>query len=78
MRNAEQDQAVSRWMTIAQAADDPRLQVSPGQVRRLIDAGELVALDVSVPDAKIRRWRVDPASIDAMVKRRTKPAKKAA
>lgn len=75
MRNAEQDRAVSNWPTIAEAAADARLRVSCGQVRRLIDAGELDAIDVSVPSAKIRRWRVDPASIDAMVARRRKSQK---
>jgi hypothetical protein len=73
-RNAQQDRAVSNWLTITETAADPRLRVSPGQVRRLIEAGELDAMDVSVPDAKIRRWRVDPASVDAMVKRRTRKA----
>lgn len=74
MRNAAQDQAHALWPTVSEVAADPRLRMHRKVVLRCIAAGELVALDVSSPGSLRPNYRVDPASVEAFVKRRMRKA----
>jgi hypothetical protein len=74
VRTAAQDRAAFRWRTVAEVADDPRLSVSAAQVRKYIAAGELEAIDISSPGSTRPTYRINPESVDRMVRARTKHA----
>jgi excisionase family DNA binding protein len=71
MRTPQQEQAAFQWLTVNEVASDPRLRVSGSIIRRMIEAGELAAIDISSPGSKRPTYRVNPASVDDLVKRRT-------
>lgn len=58
-----------RLLTIDQAAE--LLQVSAKTVRRAIERGELAAVHVGEPDAKVKTWRIRAGDLEAWVERRT-------
>lgn len=72
-RSPEAEQARYQWVTTAKAAeliggDEP---VSTSHVLRLIEAKELRARNVAMPGSKRKDWRVDPASVEEFLDRRT-------
>jgi helix-turn-helix protein len=52
-----------------------RLSVTTPDVLRFINSGELVAVNVASPGARAKRWRIDPADLEAfLLRRRSQPA----
>lgn len=74
MRTAEQDRAASLWLRPAVVAADPRLDVSVAQVRRYIADGELEAMDTASKGSKRPSYRINPESVEAFIRRRTRKA----
>jgi excisionase family DNA binding protein len=72
---SSRDRAAYAWLTVSEAAG--RLRVSNGQVRRLIAAGEISAVDVSSTGGRAT-WRVGPESLDQFVLRRQTTPRRAA
>ena len=70
MRTAVQDQAASNWLTVSEVAADPRLRIGRRVVLQMIAAGEFDAMDVSAPGSQRKTWRINPASVDALIERR--------
>lgn len=79
-RSIEAEELRYRWISTTLAAEriggEP--PVSSAHVVRLIEDGVLEARDVSRPAAKRPEWRVNPASVDAFLRRRTRNTPKAA
>jgi hypothetical protein len=76
-RTEEQERARYNWITTGAAAeriggeDEP---VSTSHVLALIEAGEIRARHVGLASSKRKDWRVDPASIDEFLNKRTNVA----
>lgn len=75
-RSPEAEKARYGWVTTGEAAiriggEDP---VSTSHVIRLIEAKELRARNVAMPGSKRKDWRIDPASIEEFLDRRTSEA----
>lgn len=76
-RTPEQERARYNWLTTKVAAErigGEEKPVSTSHVLALIEARELRARDVSSPGSKRKDWRVDPASIEEFLDRRTSDA----
>lgn len=70
MRNAEQTKAAFHFLKVSAVAE--RLDISTGQVLRLIAAKELEAVDISAGAGRRPTYRVAPESVDALIQRRGK------
>lgn len=70
-RSPEDEQKRYGWITTGRAAEliGGEKPVSTSHVVRLIEAGELVARNVSL--GKRADWRIDPASVEAFLDKRT-------
>lgn len=78
-RSPESERARYGWLSTARVAemiggDEP---VSTAHVVRLIEARELRARNVASPGAKRAEWRIDPASVEEFLDRRTVEAVRA-
>jgi hypothetical protein len=72
-RSPEAERLRYSWVSTTAAAkmiggEEP---VSTGHVCALIEAKELTARNVAAKGAKRKEWRIDPASIEAFLDRRT-------
>lgn len=78
-RSIESEELRYRWVTTARAAEmiGGAQPVSTTHVVRLIEDGELEARDVSRPGAVRPEWRVNPATVEAFLARRTKKVRAA-
>lgn len=73
-RSPEAESARYNWVTTGRAAEligGEKTPVSTAHVLRLIEAKELRARNVAMPGSKRKDWRVDPASIEEFLDRRT-------
>lgn len=66
---AERHEARRRWLTTAKAGE--RLGISPDQVRELIAAKAIRAMNVSKPGAKQREYRIREEWVDQYEQRNT-------
>ena len=69
MTEAERHALRRRGPGVQEAAAE--LKVSTKQVRKLIDAGDLEATDVSVSGAKPREFRISPEQVEDFKRRRS-------
>ena len=78
MRTQEQEIARFNWIPTTEAAKriGGAVPVTNEHVLALLDDGEIEAVDVS-RTGKRPEWRFNPASLDAFMQRRTRPAKAA-
>lgn len=71
-RTPEQEQLRYAWISTTEAARriGGATPVTNDHVLALVQDGELEARDVSRKDAKRKEYRINPASVDAFLKRR--------
>jgi hypothetical protein len=72
MRTKQQEIARYRWLT--PAAFGERIGVSAEHVRSLIQAGEIRALDVSLPGSKRVEYRISDSEYERFVEARATAA----
>lgn len=73
MRTADQEQKLYTFITTMAAAE--RLGgITPEHVVALGDSGELEVVDLRLPGAKRGLYRVNAASVDALIERRRRAA----
>lgn len=73
---AERHEARRRWLSVPRLAE--RWGVSDDLVRLWITGGELVAMDVSRPGARMPEYRVEEAAADAFEAARKERVKRRA
>lgn len=72
-RSPESERARYQWLSTSRVAEmiGGEAPVTTAHVVRLIEARELRARNVGHPDAKRAEWRIDPASVEDFLDRRT-------
>lgn len=72
-RSPEAERARYQWVTTGTAAKmiGGEVAVSTTHVLRLIEARELRARNVAMPGSKRKDWRIDPASVEEFLSKRT-------